>query len=212
MRKYSLLDHIIFSVNATLQTATGQDATITRANPAENIPDTKLSAGEKRHAAALMRINHVGEVCAQALYQGQALTARSSEIQQDLQHAAREEIDHLSWCRERINELGGHTSYLNPAWYIGSLTIGVIAGLAGDKISLGFLAETERQVEQHLSSHLQKLPQNDRKSRSIIEQMRDDEIKHATFAEQAGATKLPTPVKFMMKCLSKVMTQTAYWI
>lgn len=212
MRNYTLFDQVLSGIDAVLKDATGFVAQNTRLNPAAEITETNLTESEKRHAAGLMRVNHVGEVCAQALYQGQSLTAQDKTVQQKLEQAAEEEKDHLAWCKERINELNSHTSYLNPFWYASSLIMGVIAGLAGDKINLGFLAETERQVEQHLTEHLKKLPEKDLKSRAIVEQMRTDEIHHAMTAEEFGASKLPTPVTFAMRCLSKIMTTTAYWI
>lgn len=210
--QYSLLDRCIINFDRTLQTTLGVGTASTRSSPAANLIEPELTSQQRKKVAALMRINHVGEVCAQALYQGQALTAQSLKTQNKLQQAAQEEQDHLAWCEQRINELRGHTSYLNPVWYSASLLIGIIAGLAGDKISLGFLAETEHQVEQHLTGHLQRLPVNDHKSRAIIEQMRADEAQHATTAEQAGAVNLPSAIKTLMRCLSKIMTTTAYWV
>lgn len=164
---------------------------------------------QRKLAASLMRINHVGEVCAQALYQGQALTSRSETVKRKMQEAANEEIDHLNWCHERIEELDDHLSYLNPLWYAGSLGIGVAAGLAGDKWSLGFLAETEHQVAEHLRSHLEKLPESDKKSRAIIEQMIIDETKHADMAIAEGANELPDAVKTAMRSIAKIMTAVA---
>ena len=212
MRHYTFLDQVLMTVDSVLQTATGQRLSKRRDNPANHLPEPQLTEKEKKHVGGLMRVNHVGEVCAQALYQGQALTAKTKVIQQKLEHAAEEELDHLTWCNERLAELNSHTSYLNPIWYIGSLAIGAMAGLVGDKFNLGFLVETERQVEQHLTNHLAQLPSNDIKSRCILEQMRIDEVKHALTAEQAGAAELPMPVKLAMRCFSKVMTTTAYWI
>ena len=159
-----------------------------------------------------MRINHVGEVCAQALYQGQALTARNPAAREALRHAAFEEVEHLAWTEKRIRELGGRTSVFNPLWYTGSLAIGVAAGVLGDKWNLGFLRETEHQVGAHLDSHLQKLPLQDEKSRAIVAQMRDDELKHADMAEAHGAARLPLPVRAMMKLSAKVMTGTSYYV
>ena len=156
-----------------------------------------------------MRVNHAGEVCAQALYQGQALTARRDETRQQMEQAAEEENDHLVWCRQRIHELGGHTSLLNPLWYTGSLAIGAFSGLLGDKWSLGFLAETEHQVVRHLEGHLQRLPEGDEKSRAILEQMKIDEGEHCTTARDAGGSALPEPVKKLMNLASRVMTTTA---
>jgi len=171
-----------------------------------------LEPTEREHAAGLMRVNHVGEVCAQALYQSQKLFARNPEIQEMLHHSGQEEMDHLAWCETRLQELGSHTSYLNPFWYAGSFAIGMVAGLAGDKWSLGFVAETEKQVENHLASHLEKLPQNDHRSRAIVEQMRLDEIEHGQAALQAGGISLPNPVQQIMKAMSKIMTMSAYKI
>lgn len=210
MRNYSLLDQMVMNANRFLQNAVGFVQNHMRDNPAAELPEPQMSEQERRHAAGLMRVNHVGEVCAQALYQGQALTTRTPELKKKLEHAANEEKDHLAWCEQRLAELNSRPSYLNPFWYIGSLAIGVMAGLAGDKINLGFLAETERQVEQHLTSHLKELPQQDCKSRKIVEQMREDEIQHARTAEQEGAAQLIPLIKFAMRCMSKVMTTTAY--
>lgn len=212
MRNLSLMDHCVLQLDNFIQAAAGNAQPTTRSNPAADLPETNFNDQERRHVAGLMRVNHVGEVCAQALYQGQALTTRTPALQQKLQQAAREEQDHLAWCQQRLTELDSRPSYLNPLWYMGSLAIGVVAGLAGDKINLGFLAETERQVERHLTNHLQHLPKHDQKSRQIVEQMRIDEMQHAQTAEQAGAVQLFPPVKFAMRCLSKVMTTTAYWI
>jgi ubiquinone biosynthesis monooxygenase Coq7 len=159
-----------------------------------------------------MRVNHAGEVCAQALYQGQALTARQDDTRRQMAQAAEEENDHLLWCRHRIHELGGHTSLLNPLWYSGSLAIGAVTGLLGDKWSLGFLAETEQQVVRHLEGHLQRLPENDEKSRAILEQMKTDEGEHRMTALNAGGVELPDPVKRLMTLASRVMTTTAYRI
>jgi ubiquinone biosynthesis monooxygenase Coq7 len=159
-----------------------------------------------------MRINHCGEICAQALYQGQALTARNPEAKRALEQAALEETEHLNWCETRIKELGTHKSFLNPLWYTGSLALGALAGTLGDKWNLGFLAETERQVGAHLEGHLAQLPPADDKSRAVIEQMKTDEAKHATTAIEHGGAELPAPVRAMMKLTSKVMTKTAYWI
>jgi len=161
----------------------------------------------KDQSAALMRVNHVGEVCAQALYQGQALTSRSADVREKMNEAAEEEIDHLNWCFRRIEQLDSHTSYLNPIWYLGSFALGVGAGLAGDRWSLGFLAETERQVVEHLESHLDRLPEEDTVSRAIVAQMAEDEAKHAEMAIDNGAAELPDMVKTAMKLTARVMTQ-----
>lgn len=159
-----------------------------------------------------MRVNHAGEVCAQALYQGQALTARNTDVRAKLERAAQEENDHLAWTAERLGELGARPSYLNPLWYTGSLAIGAIAGMIGDRWSLGFLAETEHQVVEHLEGHLTRLPAEDRRSRALVEQMREDEGRHATTALEAGASELPLPARRIMRLVAKVMTTTAYWI
>jgi len=171
-----------------------------------------LDAAERKHAAGLMRVNHVGEVCAQALYQSQKLVARNPEIQEMLDHSGQEEMDHLAWCETRLQELGSHTSYLNPLWYAGSFAIGFAAGLAGDRWSLGFVAETEKQVENHLESHLETLPKEDQRSRAIVDQMRLDEIAHGQAAKNAGGANLPEPIQKIMQTISKVMTTTAYKI
>jgi ubiquinone biosynthesis monooxygenase Coq7 len=176
------------------------------------LPEVELTDTEKNETTALMRVNHVGEICAQALYQGQALTARNAEVQQALTQAAREETEHLAWTERRIAELGGRKSLLNPLWYGGSFAIGAIAGMLGDKWNLSFLAETERQVEVHLAGHLQRLPQHDGKSRAIVAQMQVDEAGHATTAMSYGGAELPAPVKLAMQLGSKVMTRTAYWV
>lgn len=183
-----------------------------RPNPAENYPEANLSENEKKHISGLMRVNHAGEVAAQALYKAQALTATDAELKKTMQHSADEEVDHLNWCESRINELGDHTSYLEPVWYAGSFGIGVVAGCFGDKWNLGFLAETEYQVVRHLDSHLQQLPEKDERSRAILEQMREDELHHAVSAEKSGAANLPKGVKRLMTLTSKVMTKTAYKI
>ncbi len=187
-------------------------STVARQRPDANIDEPVLSEDSKQHAAALMRINHVGEVCAQALYSGQALTSKSPHIVSALQHAADEETDHLAWCEARINELGGRKSLLNPLWYMGSFTLGAVAGALGDKWNLGFLAETEKQVSTHLQNHLSQLDETDLKTRTIVEQMQQDEAAHAAEALQLGGSELPAPVKFGMQLASKIMTKTAYYI
>lgn len=205
------LDKVITEFDKGLRTLFAHAPT-RRPLPGKDIPDAELSAEEKRLAASLMRINHSGEICAQALYQGQALTARNQEVKAALEQAAWEETEHLNWTETRIAELGGRTSLLNPIWYTGSLALGALAGSLGDKWNLGFLAETERQVEQHLDSHLGRLPQQDERSRAILEQMKTDEIQHAATAVEHGGAELPLPVKTAMKLSSKIMTQTVYWI
>lgn len=183
-----------------------------RPHPDAGLPEAALTDAERRHVAGLMRVNHSGEVCAQALYQGQALTARNPDIAKALQQAADEETEHLAWCERRLNELNSQKSLLNPLWYAGSFALGVLAGALGDRWNLGFLAETERQVEGHLDGHLQRLPLQDAKSRAIVEQMKADEIRHANMAIALGGAELPLPVKLAMKLTAKVMTKTAYWI
>jgi ubiquinone biosynthesis monooxygenase Coq7 len=205
------LDRLIVEFDKGLRTLFSQ-AHSARAYPDADIPEAPLDEAEKKKAAALMRVNHSGEICAQALYQGQALTARDPAVQQTLQRAAQEETEHLAWTAKRVHELGGHLSLLNPFWYTGSLAIGAVAGLLGDKWNLGFLAETERQVGDHLQSHLDRLPPQDEKSRAIVDQMHADEVGHADMARSLGGAELPQPVQLAMKLNSKVMTNTAYWI
>ncbi|BBL34965.1 2-nonaprenyl-3-methyl-6-methoxy-1,4-benzoquinol hydroxylase [Nitrosomonas stercoris] len=187
-------------------------ATTLRPVPGKDLLENEMSESERRKSAALMRVNHVGEVCAQALYQGQALTARNEQVRGALDQAAREETEHLAWTERRIAELGGHKSFLNPLWYSGSFALGLVAGALGDKWNLGFLAETERQVEAHLADHLNRLPQQDDRSRAIVSQMKIDEACHATMAVSYGGAPLPTPIKAAMKFSSKIMTHTAYWV
>lgn len=205
------VDKLIIGFDSALRTLLTPAQTL-RPVPGSDLPDVELTDTEKQRSGALMRVNHVGEVCAQALYQGQGLTARNEAVQQTLMQAAREETEHLAWTERRIAELGGRKSLLNPLWYGGSFAIGVLAGMLGDKWNLGFLAETEQQVGAHLASHLLKLPNNDEKSRAIVTQMKLDEACHATMALSHGGAELPMPVKFTMKLGSKVMTRTAYWI
>jgi ubiquinone biosynthesis monooxygenase Coq7 len=174
--------------------------------------ETVLSIGERTHSAGLMRVNHVGEVCAQALYQSQKLIARDEKTRDLLDRAAKEEMDHMAWCEERLKELDSRPSLLNPVWYFGAFGIGLLAGIAGDRWSLGFVAETEKQVERHLDQHLERLPENDSRSRNIVMQMRQDEIEHGSSALEAGGQELPAPVKTLMSGISKIMTTTAYKI
>lgn len=180
--------------------------------PGDALPEGQLDESQRRTAASLMRVNHTGEVCAQALYQGQALTAREPSAKQALEQAAQEETEHLAWTERRIAELGGSKSVLNPLFYAGSFALGALSGVLGDKWNLGFLAETERQVVRHLEGHLLRLPEDDQKSRAIVEQMREDEARHATTAMTHGGAELPAPVKAAMKVSSKVMTETSYWV
>jgi ubiquinone biosynthesis monooxygenase Coq7 len=178
--------------------------------PGELLPEADLSEAQRSEIAALMRVNHVGEICAQALYQGQAITSRDAGLRRSLERAAEEETEHLAWTAQRIKELGGRTSLLNPLWYFGALGMGVAAGLAGDKWNLGFLAETERQVEAHLGSHLDRIPVEDVRSRAILDQMKSDEMAHATTAVSLGAAELPAPVRKAMTFASRVMTTVAF--
>lgn len=205
------IDKLIIGFDSALRTLLTPAQTV-RPVPGNELPEADLTEVEKRLSCALMRINHVGEVCAQALYQGQGLTARNEVVQQTLMQAAREETEHLAWTERRIAELGGRKSLLNPLWYGGSFTIGVVAGLLGDKWNLGFLAETEHQVGEHLAGHLQRLPDQDEKSRAIVAQMKIDEASHATMALSYGGAELPLPIKITMKLGSKVMTHTSYWV
>jgi ubiquinone biosynthesis monooxygenase Coq7 len=208
----SAIDQFILEFDTALRSVVG-GANAVRPTPGSEVgANNALDAAQRQHAAGLMRINHVGEVCAQALYQSQKLVARDPKIQAMLEHSGQEEMDHLAWCEHRLKELGSHTSYLNPFWYAGSFAIGLAAGLAGDKWSLGFVAETEKQVENHLESHLKKLPEEDHRSRAIVDQMRIDENEHGQAAVQAGGAELPEPVQKIMQLMSKVMTTTAYKI
>ncbi len=211
-RTYSPFDNFIAHLDQGLRTVFGAPQTTGRANPADAVASNELADTDKTLAGRLMRVNHAGEVAAQGLYQGQALTARLPNVREKMQHAAQEENDHLAWCAQRCKELGTHTSVLDPLWYAGAMAIGAAAGAIGDKWSLGFLAETEHQVVEHLGRHLERLPHADAKSRALLEQMRSDEGQHATTAVQAGGAKLPYPVKQAMRAASKVMTGTAYWV
>ena len=206
-----LLDQLITSFDVGLRTLFAS-AHAARPRPDASLEEPALDDSSKRHAAALMRVNHVGEVCAQALYSGQALTSKNVQIVKALKHAAVEETDHLAWCETRINELGGRKSLLNPVWYAGSFTLGAVAGALGDKWNLGFLAETENQVTAHLENHLQQLSDADIKTRTIVNQMQQDEAAHASEAYALGASELPAPIKLGMKIVSKMMTSTAYYI
>ncbi len=210
-RQYTPLDKFLMTIEQGRRSIFNQPMA-TRASPAETLEMGALTASEQRHSAGLMRINHTGEVCAQALYQSQALTARTSLTKESMRQAAFEENDHLAWCCQRLIELNSHTSYLAAFWYVMSFGIGACAGLAGDQWSLGFVAETERQVVAHLDDHLGKLPAADLRSAKILEQMREDEAHHATLAIEAGAAELPTPIKILMRGMAKVMTLTTYWI
>jgi 3-demethoxyubiquinol 3-hydroxylase len=204
-------DQLIVGIDKVLRTLCGPVVS-ERPTPGAKLPEPDMGTDEKRHSAALMRVNHTGEICAQALYQGQSLTARDPLAREALELAAKQETEHLAWTASRIDELGGRTSRLNPMFYLGSFAIGGLAGLLGDKFNLGFLAETERQVEGHLDSHLERLPNQDNRSRAILTQMKEDEAAHARTARSLGGDELPTPVKQAMKFCSRIMTGTTYWI
>lgn len=206
----SFADRLCLAADNALRTLNGLYAQTGRPDPADAVAPASLSDAEKRHSAGLMRVNHVGEICAQALYAGQALTARLADVRAQMDEAAREENDHLAWCAARVRAADSHLSYLNPLWYAGSFGIGALAGLAGDKWSLGFVAETERQVVAHLDSHLQQLPEQDDQSRAVLRVMREDEAAHQAQALAAGGAALPLPLRALMTGLSKVMTSTAY--
>lgn len=204
-----LTDRLLVSVDNALRTVSGA-VHAARQNPATGVPDADLDVEQRRLAGALMRVNHVGEVCAQALYQAQALTARSETLQQEMFQAAREETDHLAWTQQRLAELGDRASLLNPIWYAGAFGIGLLAGRLGDPVSLGFVVETERQVESHLAGHLDRLPAADGRSRAIVETMQEDERRHGEQARAAGGIDLPVPVRWLMRGAAKLMTVTAH--
>jgi ubiquinone biosynthesis monooxygenase Coq7 len=206
----NLVDNLIVEFDRALRSVVGSTPMRRPVPLAQQQSETPLTNEQQKHAAGLMRINHVGEVCAQALYQSQKLHAKSSDLKEKLDHAALEEEDHLAWCAHRLEELNAKPSIFNPFWYAGSFVLGSLAGLAGDQISLGFVAETEKQVEHHLDGHLQELPTNDYQSRAIVDQMRTDEIAHGQMAIKEGGVELPLPVQKAMKIMSKVMTSTAY--
>ncbi|MGB5614479.1 MAG: 2-polyprenyl-3-methyl-6-methoxy-1,4-benzoquinone monooxygenase [Sedimenticolaceae bacterium] len=209
-RHFSPTDTLLMNVDQALRTLFGRPQVTERANPAGQAPETELSDDQRDHIARLMRINHTGEVCAQALYQGQALTARDPIVRKSMERSAAEENDHLDWCEQRVEELGGRLSLLNPLWYAGSFALGTVAGIAGDKWSLGFVAETENQVEGHLDEHLQQVPAEDLRTRAILEQMKADEIEHGKKALDHGGTRLPAPVRALMRVTAKVMTKSVY--
>lgn len=211
-KDFTGIDQLIFNIDRAVRTLSHSKRTPHRQSPAQAGDEISLSAAEKKHAAGLMRVNHTGEVMAQALYQGQALTAKLTSIRSDMEKAADEEIDHLSWCEDRVKELGEQTSLTNPLWYGISFAVGAAAGLVGDKVSLGFVSAIEDQVCEHLESHLEKLPAQDQKSRLIVEQMLEDEARHSETAKAAGGIIFPEPVKKGMSALSKLMTQTSYRI
>lgn len=212
MRQLGFIDSLLCVADNALRTLAGGYQTTSRPSPAEDLPEANMSQHEKRHVAGLMRINHCGEVCAQALYQGQALTAKLPDVREKMEQAAKEENDHLDWCHQRLLELDTHTSWLNPLWYAGSFSIGAIAGALGDRWSLGFVVETEHQVVRHLAEHLEQLPKQDLRSHNILAAMQQDELQHATAALDAGGAELPAPVKQTMRLMSKVMTKTVYYV
>ena len=212
MSALSLPDRVVIGLDQALRTVFGRPPFTGRPNPADQQDEADLSEEERVQAARLMRINHTGEICAQALYQGQAATARLDTVRGQMERAADEENDHLAWCQQRIDELGSHTSLLNPVFYAGSFAVGALAGAAGDKWSLGFVAETEKQVVEHLDGHLQRLPGKDARSRAVLRQMKRDEGRHATTALEAGGARLPLPIRLAMKATSKIMTRTSYWV
>ena len=210
-RRLPSLDELIVAFDKGLRTVFAPAQSL-RATPGRELSEADLTDEQRRLSASLMRVNHAGEICAQALYQGQALTARNARSKAALEQAAREETEHLAWTEGRIEELGGRKSLFNPVWYAGSFALGALAGLAGDRWNLGFLAETERQVVTHLEGHLGRLPEEDARSRAIVEKMKEDEARHATSAVGHGAAELPAPAKAAMRLSSKMMTETAFWI
>ena len=210
-RHLTPLDKLLASANDALRTVAAPAGRGARRNPSDGLDDVALDAGRKAHAAGLMRVNHAGEVAAQALYRGHAAVARDDSHAEQMQQAASEEFDHLAWCEQRLRELGQGPSRLSPLWYAGAYAIGAASGALGDKWSLGFIAETEQQVCAHLDSHLDRLPAEDAKSRAIVRQMRDEEAEHGRNAREAGAAELPPVVKTLMRATAKVMTRTAYW-
>lgn len=211
-RNYSFFDQICLGVDQALRAVFGTSQATGREYPGKTETDTALTAKQRQHSAGIMRVNHTGEVCAQALYHAQGISSRSTDIKAKMQKAAMEEGDHLAWCHTRLLELGSHTSYLNPLWYAGSFAMGLTAGLIGDKWSLGFLAETEHQVVQHLQNQMQLLPQQDNRSYKILQQMQHDEAEHRDDALLAGAESLPEPIKKLMQFTSKIMVTIAYKI
>lgn len=212
MRKLTPIDNVILGMDNAVRTIFGQPLVTERPNPADAHDESDLNETERDLVGRLMRINHAGEVSAQGLYQGQAVTARLPEVRERMERAAMEENDHLEWCERRAKEMGTHVSYLNPLWYAGSFAIGALAGAVGDKWSLGFVVETEHQVCRHLDEHLEQVPLKDGKTRAVLEQMKEDEAHHATVALHAGGASFPEPVKKLMQLTSKVMTKTAYWV
>jgi len=212
MRHLSTADKLLTAANNALNTLFNGDIKAARKNPADACATSQLDEQSKQHIAGLMRVNHCGEVCAQALYQGQALTAKLPEVRDKMEAAAAEENDHLAWCEQRLHQLDSRTSLLNPLFYAASFSVGALAGLAGDRWSLGFVAETERQVVRHLQSHLEQIPAQDQATRAILEQMKEDELHHATTAIEAGAAEFPYAVKKLMQAMAKVMTGSVYYL
>ena len=212
-RYYTPVDAVLINLDQAIRTLFGRPEATSRHRPAaDSAPAAELQPAEQLLAARLMRVNHTGEVCAQALYQGQALTAQLDTVRDRMEQASDEENDHLAWCEARLKELDSRPSILNPLFYAGAFAIGALAGKVGDRWSLGFVAETEYQVVQHLDSHLERLPTHDRSSRAILEQMKEEEARHATNAVAAGGARLPLPVRLLMKGASKIMTKTTYWV
>ena len=214
MRARSLtpLDRLLVGANNALRTVSAPAGRPARENPAEGVDDAGLDRWERAHAAGLMRVNHAGEIAAQGLYQGHAAVARDKSIEAQMQRAADEEFDHLAWCEQRLTELGAGPSRLSPLWYAGAFAIGAASGALGDRWSLGFIAETERQVCEHLESHFERLPRQDARSRVILERMHEEEAEHGENAVHAGAAELPPPIRRLMRLTAKVMTRTAYWL
>ncbi len=210
-RQLNSLDRFLSGIDSAIRAVASSPTPASRPSPATDVPEASLSAAEKSHAAGLMRVNHAGEIAAQGLYQGHATVARNPEIEMQMKAAADEELDHLGWCEERLAELGSGPSSLRSVWFSGAWMMGAASGVLGDKWSLGFIEETERQVSEHLSGHLDRLPENDAKSRAIVTQMRDEEEQHGANARAAGAVKLPAPLRRLMRLTAKMMTTTAYW-
>ena len=209
-RQFTALDRLLTGVDHALRTLNSAPTRVARPNPAGKIEETPLTGDEKAHAAGLMRVNHAGEIAAQGLYQGHAAFARNAAVEEQMNEAADEELDHLAWCEQRLQELDAGPSALRPLWYSGAFAMGAMSSALGDKWSLGFIEETERQVAEHLTNHLGKLPENDLRSRAIVAQMRDEEEVHGANARDAGAAPLPAPIRGLMRAVAKIMTRTAY--
>jgi ubiquinone biosynthesis monooxygenase Coq7 len=211
-RSLTPFDRLLVGANNALRTVSAPAGRPARQNPAEDVAEASLDDRQRIHAAGLMRVNHAGEIAAQGLYQGHAAVARDKSIEAQMQRAADEEFDHLAWCEQRLTELGAGPSRLSPLWYAGAFAIGAASGVLGDRWSLGFIAETERQVCEHLESHFERLPRQDARSRAILERMHEEEAEHGENAVNAGAAELPPPIKRLMRLTAKVMTRTAYWL